>query len=75
MCDGLASLRPELDRLEQLGVEYVEFPKLTPALLTSDKIMREQLRRAEVQVGERPFGITIYGPIGINLMGDPWKNY
>lgn len=66
-------LGPDLDRAEQLGVDYVEIPTLTMPLVADGKIMREQLRKAKAQIGERPFGITIHGPIGINLMDDPWR--
>ena len=64
---------PNLDRAEQLDVDYVEIPTLVMPLVSDGRVMPERLKNAKSILGNRPFGITAHGPIGINLMDEPWR--
>lgn len=74
-CDDsdFRDLGPNLDEAARLGVDYVEIPTLTMPLVADGRVMPEQVRKAKAAIGERPFGITVHGPIAINLMDDLWR--
>ncbi len=68
-------LAPQLDRIERLGVEFVEVPTFAMNLLCAGRVIESNLREARAMITDRPFMVTVHGPIGINLMSpEPFHN-
>lgn len=74
-CDdpNFQDLDPNLDACERLGVDSVELPTLAMDLIAGGRIMPERVRQVREILRGRPFRFTAHGPIGINLMDDPWR--
>lgn len=65
---ALVKLGPALDEAAALGVDYVELPLYAIDLVANGRIVTGRLKRVREITGGRPFGYTIHGPLGLNLM-------
>jgi sugar phosphate isomerase/epimerase len=68
---GLLKLGPALDEAAGHGVDYVELPLYALELVANGRILRDRLRRVKTLTEGRPFGYTMHGPLGLNLMERP----
>jgi sugar phosphate isomerase/epimerase len=65
---ALLKLGPALDEAARLGVDYVELPLYALELLADGHVIGARLARVKSITGGRPFGYTVHGPLGLNLM-------
>ncbi len=65
---GLTKLGPALDEAERLGVDYVEIALYATDLVANGRVLTDRLARVKALTSGRPFGYTLHGPLGLDLM-------
>ena len=65
---ALAKLGPALDEAAELGVDYVEIALYGLELVANGQVLHDRVKRVKSLAADRPFGFTIHGPLGLNLM-------
>ena len=65
---ALAKLGPALDEAAALGVDYVEIALYGLDLVANGRVLHDRVKRVKSLAADRPFGLTIHGPLGLNLM-------
>lgn len=65
---ALTRLGPALDEAAGLGVDYVELALYAMDLVANGRVLHDRLKRIKALTGGRPFGYTMHGPLGLNLM-------
>lgn len=65
---ALAKLGPWLDEAAELGADYVELALYGLDLVANGRVLRDRVKRVKALTAGRPFGLTIHGPLGLNLM-------
>jgi sugar phosphate isomerase/epimerase len=68
---ALLKLGPALDEAARLGVDYVELPLYALELVANGRVIRHRLAQVKSITDGRPFGYTVHGPLGLNLMVGP----
>ena len=65
---ALAKLGPALDEAAALGVDYVEIALYGLDLVANGRRLYDRVKRVKALTAGRPFGLTIHGPLSLNLM-------
>ncbi|WP_088347415.1 MULTISPECIES: sugar phosphate isomerase/epimerase family protein [Rhodomicrobium] len=65
---ALEKLGPALEEAERYGVDYVEIPLYATDVVANGRVLPERLRAVKALTGGRPFGYTMHGPLGLDLM-------
>jgi sugar phosphate isomerase/epimerase len=65
---ALAKLGPALDEAAELGADYVELALYGMELVANGRVLRDRVKRVKALTSGRPFGYTIHGPLGLDLM-------
>lgn len=65
---ALAKLGPALDEAATLGADYVEIALYALDLVANGRVLYDRVKRVKALTSGRPFGLTIHGPLGLNLM-------
>jgi sugar phosphate isomerase/epimerase len=65
---ALAKLGPALDEAEEFATDYVELALYAMDLVANGRLLRDRLARVKALTQGRPFGYTMHGPLGLNLM-------
>jgi sugar phosphate isomerase/epimerase len=65
---AFARLGPALDEAAALGVDYVELALYGMDLVANGRVLADRLRHVKALTSGRPFGYTVHGPLGLNLM-------
>jgi len=68
---ALLKLGPALDEAARLGVDYVELPLYALELVANGRVIGQRLAQVKSITEGRPFGYTMHGPLGLNLMVGP----
>ena len=65
---ALLNLGPALDEAATMGVDYVELPLYALDLVAHGRVLPDRLKRVKDITSGQPFGFTMHGPLGLNLM-------
>jgi sugar phosphate isomerase/epimerase len=65
---ALAKLGPALDEAAALGVDYAELALYGLELVANGRVLNDRVKRVKALTTGRPFGLTIHGPLSLNLM-------
>lgn len=67
---ALLKLGPALDEAATHGVNYVELPLYAIDVVAGGRVLPERLKQVKAITQGRPFGYTMHGPLGLNLLED-----
>lgn len=65
---ALLKLGPALDEAATHEVDYVELPLYAIDLVAGGRVLPGRLKQVKAITEGRPFGYTMHGPLGLNLM-------
>ncbi|RST87142.1 sugar phosphate isomerase/epimerase [Aquibium carbonis] len=71
--NDLSDFGDELDRVEALGVDFVELSTFDMDVVVGGRVRRPQLEALKRACAGRSVGYSVHGPLAINLMDEPYR--